>query len=102
MRRSDRKYTGVLQFFHNYEHDKEGRTHCTGPPSNPWTIEMLGERHVISSQYAMGHGRGHTQWFKFTEKAPGGWFMKSGQRIDRTEVPERFMRSSKRKKKGLL
>ena len=81
--KSERKYTGPLQYFHNYEHDPEGRTHCEGPPSNPYKTEHVNGKHKINLPTARGHGkRNKPQWFRFTEKLPGGgWDLASGIKI---------------------
>lgn len=75
-----RKYDKPNNFFHNYEHSKEGRTHCKGPPSNPYLIKHSGGKHEISLQYAKGHGRTGTQWFKFNKKLGDGWELESGEK----------------------
>ena len=87
MKESQRKYTGVLQFFHNYSHDPEGRQHCTGAKSNPYIITHFDGKHIINLPYAKGHGKKcKTQWFKFTRKLHGGWDLSSGIKIDRPPV----------------
>ena len=83
-----RKYTGVGQFFHNHEHSPEGRTHCTGPLSNPYRIEHVAGKHKISHPYAKGHGRGGvSQWFRFPEKLGDGYDLSSGIRIAKPPTP---------------
>lgn len=90
MNPSERKYTGPLQYFHNYEHDPEGRTHCKGPASNPYAIEHRDGVHVINCQFARGHGKGNKpQWFKFMKRVPGGWDLASGEMVEVSKVPER-------------
>ena len=87
-----RKYTGPMQFFHNFEHDPEGRTHCKGPLSNPWEIEHSNGKHIITSEYAKGHGRAKIpQWFKFTKKLKTGYDLRSAIKIAREEVPDSFI-----------
>ena len=79
-----RKYTGVNQFFHNFEHSKEGRTHCTGSKSNPYIITHVEGKHKISLPYAKGHGRGRKpQWFRFPKKLGNGYDMASGVKIEK-------------------
>jgi len=90
MKPSERKYTGVLQYFHNYEHDPEGRTHCTGPASNPYKIVHKDGKHFINTEYAVGHGKNvERQWFKFTKKIDGLWDMSSSEKVDKDSVPEK-------------
>jgi len=80
----------VGQFFHNFEHSPEGRTHCTGPLSNPYRIVHLHGRHQISLPYAKGHGRGgKPQWFRFPKRLGYGYAMASGVRID--SPPESYL-----------
>lgn len=79
-----RKYTGVMQYFHNFEHDPEGRNHCHSEGDYPYAIEHKDGKHIISARIARGHGRGcKPQWFKFTERCNGGYDMTSAVRIDR-------------------
>ena len=78
-----RKYMGPTQFFHNFEHDPSGRTHCKGPPSNPYRITHTNGKNVINKKSATGHGKGNeTQRFEFTEKVKGGWLLSSGEKTD--------------------
>ncbi|KKM07596.1 hypothetical protein LCGC14_1732320 [marine sediment metagenome] len=85
MRNGQRRYKGPLQYFHNYEHDVEGRTHCTGPDSNPYEIEHVHGMHKISHQYAVGHGRGgKRQWWHFPKRLEEGYDMSSGVRVAET------------------
>ena len=73
----------VRHFFHNYEHDSEGRRHCTGPVSNPYKIEHVGGKHKITHKYAKGHGKSRKpQWFKFTKRLGNGWDLSSGVPVD--------------------
>lgn len=77
-----RKYTGVMQYFHNYEHDPSGRNHCHSAGQYPYQIKHYNGQHVISARIACGHGRGcKTQWFKFTRRLGGGYDMASGVKI---------------------
>lgn len=79
-----RKYTGPMQFFHNFEHDPKGRTHCKGPPSNPYIIAHEKGKHKITLRYARGHGRGaKPQWFKFTKRLGNGYDLASGVPVER-------------------
>ncbi len=86
MKASEREYTGVLQFFHNYEHDPEGRTHCYGLRDNPYVIIHMNGKHVISTEFARGHGRRNTQWFHFTKKYAGGYDMAFYETVGRSDV----------------
>ncbi len=90
MKPGERKYNEVAQYFHNYEHDPEGRVHCIGAESNPYRIIHKDGKHIINTEYARGHGRGgHPQWFKFTEKLGNGYDLKSGIEVDVSNVPEK-------------
>jgi len=94
MTESKRKYSGVLQYFHNYEHDSEGRTHCSGPDSNPYRIGHLGGKHIISHRYAVGHGKKcKRQWFKFTRRLGFGYDMASGIKVSE---PDNSLKTEKR------
>ena len=79
----------ILWHFHNKEH---GYKHCKGPPSNPYKIEHHGKIHIISKQYARGHGlKKVTQWFKFTKKIKSGWWeLDSGTKVLLNKVPTTF------------
>ena len=78
-----RKYTGVLQYFHNFEHDPTGRNHCHSSGNYPYTIRHSNGKHIISNSIAQGHGRGcKPQWFKFTKRLDGGYDMASGRKVD--------------------
>ena len=77
-----RKYTGTLQYFHNFEHDSTGRNHCQSNGNYPYTIKHSNGKHIISKSIACGHGRGRKpQWFRFSKKLDGGYDMTSGIRI---------------------
>lgn len=77
-----RKYTGVLQFFHNFEHDPEGLNHCHSEGDHPYSIKHKDGKHVISHSVVRGHGRGgEPQWFRFILKVDDGYDMASGKRI---------------------
>ena len=77
-----RKYTGVLQYFHNFEHDPTGRSHCHSNGNYPYTIRHYNGKHIISSRIVRGHGRGgKPQWFRFTRRLGGGYDMTSGVKI---------------------
>lgn len=87
-----RKYTGVLQYFHNYEHDPLGRNHCHSDGKHPYRIRHSNGKHIISNRIACGHGRGcKPQWFRFTRRLDDGWDMASGVKIDRP--PQKGARS---------
>jgi len=93
MKPSKRKYTGITQFFHNFEHSKEGTTHCAGPPSNPYRIAHYKGQHIINTSVAKGHGRGNKpQWFEFTEKLGPGYKLTSGRPITAKEDLKKAMR----------
>ena len=78
-----RKYTGVLQFFHNFEHDPEGLNHCQSDGDHPYTIKHKNGKHIISHPVVRGHGRGRKpQWFEFTVRLGDGDDMASARRID--------------------
>ena len=78
-----RKYTGVSQFFHNFEHDPKGLNHCHSAGNHPYTIHHENGKHIISARIACGHGKGcKPQWFKFTRRLGNGWDMASGVRIE--------------------
>jgi len=82
--RRRRKYTGVSQYFHNYEHDPTGRNHCKSSGQHPYTIKHVNGRHVISNAIATGHGLGgKPQVFKFTKRVPGGYDMTSGKKVSK-------------------
>ncbi|MFA5346528.1 MAG: hypothetical protein WC294_00155 [Methanoregula sp.] len=90
MKNGDRKYVLVSQYFHNYEHDPEGRNHCIGAESNPYVIIHKDGKHIINTEYARGHGRGgHPQWFKFMEKHGDGYDLSSGVKVDVGDVTEK-------------
>ena len=81
-RKRPRRYTGVLQFFHNFEHDPSGRNHCRSGGKYPYEIEHVGGKHKISHPYARGHGRGaKPQWFFFPNRLEEGYDMASGVRV---------------------
>lgn len=88
MKPSERKYSGVGQYFHNYEHDPEGRTHCLGPESNPYVIIHSNGKHLINTEYAVGHDKGvNRQWFRFKKKLAGGYDLSSGEKVESNAVP---------------
>lgn len=94
-----RKYTGVMQYFHNFEHDPEGLNHCHSIGEYPYTIEHKDGKHIISAPIARGHGRGcKPQWFRFTERTNGGYDMASGKRIDKPPLPRRARSRVSRRK----
>lgn len=79
----------ILFCFHFFDH--QNYTHCKSPLSNPWTIEHIGKKHGISSQYARGHGIGRVpQWFRFEEKTGNLWDLESGTKVDVEDVPQKF------------
>lgn len=84
MKDSRRTYNKPSQYFHNYEHDSEGRTHCKSSGKYPYSIEHKGGKHVISAKIARGHGKGgKEQFFEFTKKLGNGYDLSSGRRIPR-------------------
>ena len=98
MKEGRRKYVGPLQFFHNFEHDPEGRKHCTGPRSHPYRIVHVDGKHVITHKYAKGHGKGRkAQWFRFTRKLDTGFDLASGVKVE--GPPEGFLIKPKKKSK---
>ena len=87
MKESQRKYTGTLQYFHNYEHDPEGRKHCKGAVSNPYRVKHSEGKHIVNLPYAKGHGKHRkTQWFKFNKRSSGGWDMTSGVKVPKPPI----------------
>jgi len=98
MKESRRTYSSPLQYFHNYEHDPEGRTHCKGPASHPYRIAHEDRKHRITHQYAKGHGKGgKTQWFRFPKRLGTGYDLSSGIKV--AGPPSEFLEKSKKKKK---
>jgi hypothetical protein len=91
----DRVKIGSIEWhFHNYEH---GYKHCIGSKSNPYEVDhhTLNNGkiiHVISSEYARGHGiKRKPQWFKFNKKIDNIHFdLNSGKKINVVNVPEKF------------
>lgn len=78
-----RKYTGVLQFFHNHEHSPDGLNHCHSDGQYAYRIRHEDGKHIISSQVVCGHGLGNKpQWFRFTKRLGDGYDMTSAVRID--------------------
>ena len=97
MKEGKRKYVGPLQFFHNYEHDPEGRKHCTGPASHPYRIAHVKGKHVITHKYAKGHGKKRkAQWFEFPVRLDDGYDLASGIKID--GPPEGFLIKAKKRR----
>jgi len=83
MKNKDRKYTTPDQYFHNYEHDIEGRTHCRGPESNPYRIVHYKDTHIINTEFAKGHDKkNNIQWFKFTKRKGPGFLLSSGEKTE--------------------
>ena len=83
-----RTYDKVVDFFHNYEHDPTGLTHCIGSPSNPYHIHhvritgLSNVQHVIDLAYARGHGLGNEpQWFHFASPLRGGHWLERGEKV---------------------
>lgn len=94
MKESQRKYTGVLQYFHNYEHNSDGRRHCTGPQSNPYRIAHLNKKHIITHKYAVGHGKKcKRQWFRFPRRLAFGYDMSHYVKVDE---PDNSLKVEKR------
>jgi len=86
-RRNPRKYNGVLNFFHNYEHNPSGLNHCKSAGNFPYTIEHVKGKHKISHRLAIGHGIGcKPQAFKFTKRLGNGYDMASGVKITMQEL----------------
>ena len=83
MKDRERKYTTPDQYFHNFEHDPEGRTHCRGSVSNPYRIVHYNETHIINTEFAKGHGKSkNPQWFKFTKRKGKGFLLSSGELVN--------------------
>jgi len=81
--RTMRTYNKVSDYFHNYEHDPKGLTHCHSDGKHPYRIKHYKRKHVISNRTATGHGRGNKpQKFKFAKKLGNGWDLSSGMKID--------------------
>jgi len=80
----------ITFYFHYENHGK--LEHCQGGPANPYQTKHSGRGHLISKQYARGHGVGNKpQWFKFTKKhSPGWWVLESGEMVDVESVPKGF------------
>ena len=92
-RKSPRKYTGVLQYFHNYEHDPLGRNHCHSSGKYPYTIKHYNGKHVISNPIARGHGKGgKPQLFRFTRRLGNGYDMSSGVKVGTPTIKQRTRR----------
>ncbi|KKL86536.1 hypothetical protein LCGC14_1943770 [marine sediment metagenome] len=84
MKEGQRKYTGTLQYFHNYEHDPEGHKHCKSAGKHPYRIRHSKGKHIISHTIAVGHGKGRKpQWFRFKKRLDGGFDMASGVKINK-------------------
>lgn len=93
-----RKYTGVLQFFHNFEHDSKGLNHCHSDGDHPYTIKHKKGKHIISNNIARGHGRADKpQWFEFTVRRGDGYDMASFKLIDAPPVQKQSAKPLKRK-----
>lgn len=89
MKKPQRKYTGVVQYFHNYEHSPTGQAHCESRGKHPYTIKHIPGGHAISNQIAKGHGLGNKpQWFYFPNKVKGGYDLASGIKIDSPRKPK--------------
>lgn len=95
------KAKSVAWYFHNNAshgpggHDDTqgnyGYQHCEGSESNNYKVKHLGKDHVITKQYARGHGvNTEPTWFKFTAKLKGGWDLASGEVIPVADVPDSF------------
>lgn len=81
-RKSQRTYKKVRDYFHNYEHDPQGRTHCKSKGKHAYSIIHDKGKHVISSRVATGHGRGgKPQKFIFTRMLKKGWDLASGRKV---------------------
>ena len=82
-RKRSRQYTGILQYFHNFEHSPQGLNHCKSNGQFPYTIKHHNGKHIISSRLAKGHGRGgKPRMFRFTKREAGGYNMTSGVKSD--------------------
>ena len=86
-KKRQRKYTGVLQYFHNHEHSPDGLNHCHSDGQYAYRIRHEDGKHIISSQVVCGHGRGNKpQWFRFTKRLGDGYDMTSAVRIDNPQM----------------
>ncbi len=83
-RKRQRSFNRVSHYFHNFEHDPQGRTHCRSNGQHPYQIEHLNGQHVITRHIAVGHGRGgKPQAFVFKRKRGKGFDLESGVRVDK-------------------
>ena len=94
-----RDYSHVVDFFHNYEHDPAGLTHCEGSEANPYHITHVriagrsGVQHVINLAYARGHGKDNQeQWFHFALPLRGGHWLEKGQKVP---IPDKALWDTK-------
>ena len=102
-RRQPRRYNGVVQLFHNSEHDPRGLNHCTSNGQMPYRIEHVNGKHKITAKVAVGHGRaGKPQTFCFTRRMGNGWDLASGKRITRPQgrvlLPSGKLKKQRRRK----
>ena len=85
-RKRPRRYTGVVQLFHNAEHDPRCLNHCKSDGQLPYRIEHVNGKHKITAKVAVGHGQaGKPQTFCFTSRVGNGWNLSSGKRIARPQ-----------------
>ncbi len=89
------KIDSVERYFHNFEH---GYKHCKGGAKNPYIVEHHGKGHIISTQYARGHGSSKKiQWFKFPKKVKTGWWeLESGVKISIDQTPQKLRYRNKK------
>lgn len=87
-RKRQRTFRSPSHYFHNYEHDPRGRTHCKSSGQHPYKIEHSSSKHIISNRVAIGHGRGgKSQAFVFKKRLGKGYDLSSGVKV--VKAPKR-------------
>ncbi len=78
----------IRKYFHYKDHGI--LTPCTGVEPYPYEILRIKGEDVISTKYAVGHGRKKAiTFFRFTKVAPqGGYLLSSGKIISEEEYNE--------------
>jgi hypothetical protein len=93
-----RNYDKVEPYFHNFEHNEAGTTHCHSEGNYPYEIKMVNGKHIITGHIARGHGYGNEpQWFVFINKLGSGYDLSSGIKIDNPEQASSIIRLVRRK-----
>lgn len=88
------KLNSVGWHFHYKNHDE--LVHCEGGAANPFKITSKGSSHVISKEYARGHGiKRKPTWFKFNKNPGDGYLLESGTEIPVSKVPSSFKKGKK-------